>query len=196
MIGAARNPKFSWLIYPLFAFISPPRSSQRIFARIGYLSSLSPSSESVRSESIRRALRELGYIEGQNIPIEAHYGEGKVDRAPKLAADLVRAKVDLILVTGGSNWIRAAKNATKTIPIVMVNSVLDAVEEGLVESLARPGGNITGLTLLSRDLAGKRLQVLKEASTKVVRVAVVYGPASFGIAREVKEELPAAARVR
>jgi putative ABC transport system substrate-binding protein len=86
----------------------------------------------------------------------------------------VRAKVDLILVTGGSNRIRAAKNATKTIPIVMVNSVLDAVEEGLVESLARPGGNITGLTLLFRDLAGKRLQVLKEASTKVVRVAVVY----------------------
>jgi putative ABC transport system substrate-binding protein len=174
MIGAARNPKFSWLIYSLFAFISPPRSSQRIFARIGYLSSLSPSSESVRSESIRRALRELGYIEGQNIAIEAHYREGKVDRAPKLAADLVRAKVDLILVTGGSNRIRAAKNATKTIPIVMVNSVLDAVEEGLVESLARPGGNITGLTLLFRDLAGKRLQVLKEASTKVVRVAVVY----------------------
>jgi putative ABC transport system substrate-binding protein len=86
----------------------------------------------------------------------------------------VRAKVDLILVTGGSNRIRAAKNATKTIPIVMVNSVLDAVEEGLVESLARPGRNITGLTLLFRDLAGKRLQVLKEASTKVVRVAVVY----------------------
>ena len=81
--------------------------------------------------------------------------ERKVDRAPKLAADLVRAKVDLILVTGGSNRIRAAKNATKTIPIVMVNSVLDVVEEGLVESLARPGGNITGLTLLSRDLAGK-----------------------------------------
>ena len=98
----------------------------------------------------------------------------------------MRAKVDLILVTGGSNWIRAAKNATKTIPIVMVNSLLDTVEDGPVESLARPGGNITGLTLLSRDLAGKRLQVLKEASTKVVRVAVVYGPASPGTAREVR----------
>ena len=139
------------LICVHLAYVQQPKN----FARIGYLSSLSPSSESVRSESIRRAFRELGYIEGQKIAIEAHYGEGKVDRAPKLAADLVRAKVDLILVTGGSNWIRAAKNATKTIPIVMVNSVLDAVEEGLVESLARPGGNITGLTLLSRDLAGK-----------------------------------------
>jgi len=136
MIGAARNPKFSWLITVLLLIFVHLADAQqpKNFARIGYLSSLSPSSESVRSESIRRAFRELGYIEGQNIAIEAHYGEGKVDRAPKLAADLVRAKVDLILVTGGSNWIRAAKNATKTIPIVMVNSVLDAVEEGLVVS--------------------------------------------------------------
>ena len=117
--------------------------------RIGYLSSLSPSSESTRSEAIRLALRELGYIEGQNIAIESRYGEGKLDRAPELAAELVRLKVDIIVVTGGNTWIQAAKNATKTIPIVMVNSVLDPVEEGLVESLARPGGNVTGLTLLS-----------------------------------------------
>jgi len=165
-------------------------------ARIGYLSSLSPSSESARSKAIRLALRELGFIEGQNIAIESYYGEGKVDRAPELAADLVHAKGDLILVTGGSTWIRALKNATKTIPIVMVNSVLDPVEEGLVETLARPGGNITGLTLLSRDLAGKRLALLKEANTKIARVAVVYDPNSPGTAtaREIKEDLPAAAR--
>jgi len=189
------NPKFFWLITAILLVSINQAAAQQPtrLARIGYLSSLSPSSESARSEAIRLALRELGYVEGQNIAIESHYGEGKVDRAPELAADLVRAKVDLILVTGGSTWIRAAKNATKTIPIVMVNSVLDAVEEGLVESLARPGGNITGLMLLSRDLAGKRLALLKEANTKVARVAVLYDTASPG--GEIKEELPAAARL-
>jgi putative ABC transport system substrate-binding protein len=160
---------------------------------IGYLSSLSPSSESTRSEAIRLALRELGYIEGQNIAIESRFGEGKLDRAPKLAAELVRLRVDIIVVTGGSTWVQAAKNATKTIPIVMVNSVLDPVEEGLVESLARPGGNVTGLTLLSRELGGKRLELLKEAAPKVVRVAILYDPAALNT-REVKEDLPAAAR--
>jgi putative tryptophan/tyrosine transport system substrate-binding protein len=106
----------------------------------------------------------------------------------------VRLKVDIIVVTGGSTWIQAAKNATGTIPIVMVNSVLDPVEEGLVESLARPGGNVTGLTLLSRELGGKRLELLKEAIPKLARVAVLYDPATPGTAREVKEDLPAAAR--
>src|SRR6476646_609984 len=113
------NPKLFWLITAiLLVSIHRAEAQQpKRLARIGYLSSLSPSSESARSEAIRLALRELGYVEGQNIAIESHYGEGKVDRAPELAADLVRAKVDLILVTGGSTWIRAAKNATKTIPI-------------------------------------------------------------------------------
>jgi putative tryptophan/tyrosine transport system substrate-binding protein len=163
-------------------------------SRIGYLSSLSPSSESTRSEAIRLALRERGYIEGQNIAIESRYGEGKVDRATELAAELVRLKLDIIVVTGGNNWIRAAKNATKTVPIVMVNSVLDPVEEGLVESLARPGGNVTGLTLLSRELGGKRLELLKEAVPKLARVAVLYDPASPTGVLDVKEEIPAAAR--
>jgi putative tryptophan/tyrosine transport system substrate-binding protein len=119
---------------------------------------------------------------------------GKRDRASEFAAELVRLKVDIIVVTGGSTWIQAAKNATGTIPIVMVNSVLDPVEEGLVESLARPGGNVTGLTLLSRELGGKRLELLKEAIPKLARVAVLYDPATPGTAREVKEDLPAAAR--
>jgi putative ABC transport system substrate-binding protein len=162
--------------------------------RIGYLSSLSPSSESTRTDAVRLSLRELGYVEGKNIAIEYRYGEGRLDRAPDLAAELVRLKVDIIVVTGGSTWIRAAKNATKTIPIVMVNSVLDPVQQGLVESLARPGGNITGLTLLSRELGGKRLELLKEATPKVARVAVIYDPAAPGTAREVKEDLTAAAR--
>ena len=104
----------------------------------------------------------------------------------------MRLKVDIILITGGTNWIRAAKDVTKTIPIVMVNSVLDPVEAGLVESFARPGGNVTGLTLLSKELSGKRLELLKEAVPKLVRVAVVYDPVSAP--NEVKEELPAAAR--
>ena len=162
--------------------------------RIGYLSAGDAASESTRSEAIRLALRELGYIEGQNIAIEYRYAEGKRDRAPELAAELVRLKVDIIVVTGGASWVRAAKNATKTIPIVMVGSGNDPVEAGLVESLARPGGNVTGLTLLSGELGGKRLELLKEAVPKVARVAVLYDPANPSAALEVKEVLPVAAR--
>ena len=168
----------SWLLTGiLLATVSSAAAQQpKKVPRIGYLSSLSSSSESTRAEAIRLALRELGYIEGQNIVIESRYGEGKLNRAPELAAELVRLKVDIILITGGTNWIRAARDVTKTIPIVMVNSVLDPVEEGLVESFARPGGNVTGLTLLSKELSGKRLELLKEAVPKLVRVAVVYDP--------------------
>jgi putative tryptophan/tyrosine transport system substrate-binding protein len=120
--------------------------------RIGYLSPLDPARESSRAEVIRRALRDLGYIEGQNIAIDYRYAEGKRDRFPELAAELVRLKVDMIVVTGGGPLIRAAKNATNTIPIVMTGSGPDPVEAGLVESLARPGGNVTGLTYLSTEL--------------------------------------------
>ena len=152
--------------------------------RIGYLSSLDPASESTRAEAIRLALRKLGYIEGQNIATEYQYGEGKIDRAPELANELVRLNVDLIVVPGGDPWIRAAKNATKTIPIVMTGIGPDPVEAGFIESLARPGGNITGLTNLDRELEGKRLELLKEAVPKVARVAVLYEPALPGTALE------------
>ena len=162
--------------------------------RIGYLSNADPASESARSEAIRLALRELGYIEGQNIAIEYRYAEGKLDRFPELAAELVRLKVDIIVVAGGDPAIRAAKNATKTIPIVMMGGGVDPVEAGLVESLARPGGNVTGITNLSRELGGKRLELLKEAVPKLARVAVLYDPANPGSVREVKEVLPVAAR--
>jgi putative ABC transport system substrate-binding protein len=111
--------------------------------RIGYLSSFDPATESTRAEGIRLALRDLGYTEGQNIAFEYRYAEGKLDRFPELAAELVHLKVDIIL-SGVARLIRAAKNATKTIPIVMMGSRLDPVEAGLVESLDRPGGNITG----------------------------------------------------
>ena len=146
------------------------------------------------SEAIRLALRELGYIEGQNIAIEYRYAEGKRDRLPELAAELVRLKVDIIVVAGGDTPVRAAKNATKTIPIVMAGRGLDPVEAGLVESLARPGGNVTGITNLTRELGGKRLELLKEAVPKLARVAVLYDPAAPGSTLEVKEDLPVAAR--
>jgi putative tryptophan/tyrosine transport system substrate-binding protein len=163
--------------------------------RIGYLSSFDAATESARSEAIRLALRELGYVEGQNIAIEYRYAEAKQDRYPALAAELVRLKVDIILVTGGGPLgIQAAKNATKTIPIVMTGSGFDPVEVGFVESLARPGGNVTGLSALSGELDGKRLELLKEAVTKVARVAVLYGTASLGRVLDVKEDLPVAAR--
>jgi len=129
--------------------------------RIGYLVAGDPTTESTRAEAIRLALRELGYIEGQNIAIEYRYAEGKRDRQAELAAELVRLKVDIIVVVGGGNWVLAAKNATKTIPVVMVGSGIDPVEFGLVENLARPGGNVTGLTLLSRELAAISHQELK-----------------------------------
>src|SRR5262249_54855884 len=140
--------------------------------RIGYLSSSDPASESSRFEPIRLALRELGYIEGQNIAIEYRYTKGKRDWAPDLASELVRLKVDIIVVAGGTPWVQAAKNATKTIPIVMTGAGLDPVEAGFIESLARPGGNVTGVTNLGSELGGKRLELLKEAVPKVARVAV------------------------
>ena len=160
---------------------------------IGYLSARDPALESTRAEAIRLALRELGYIEGQNIATEYRYTEGKADRAPELLAELVRLKVDIIVVGNPTN-IRAAVNATKTIPIVMMGPGTDPVVAGLIESLARPGGNVTGLTLLSEELGGKRLELLKEAVPKLARVAVLYNPATPGTVLEVKEALPVAAR--
>jgi ABC transporter substrate binding protein len=122
-----------------------------------------PITESTRSEGIRQALHDLGYVEGQNIAFEYRYAEGKLDRFPELAAELVRLKVDIIVVAGGNTLIRAAKNATKTISIVMAGAAPDPVEAGLVESLARPGGNLTGITLLTRKLDGKRWSCSKKS---------------------------------
>jgi putative ABC transport system substrate-binding protein len=160
---------------------------------IGYLSPLDAATDSARAGGLRLALHELGYIEGQNIAIEYRYAEGKVDRASELAAELVRLKVDIIIVASGDQWIRAAKNATKTIPIVMMGQGTDPVRAGHVESLARPGGNVTGLTNFGRELGGKRLELLKEAVPKVTRVAVLYDPANPPSLHEVKELLPVAA---
>jgi putative tryptophan/tyrosine transport system substrate-binding protein len=161
--------------------------------RIGYLSATDPASDSARSEAIRLALRELGYIEGKNIATEYRYAEGKQDRLPALAAELVRLKVDIIVVAAADTAILAAKNATKTIPIVMMGAGLDPVEAGYIESLARPGGNVTGLTNLTGQVGGKRLELLKEAVPKVARVAVLYDPATPDSVHDVKEILPVAA---
>src|SRR5215468_556860 len=164
-------------------------------SRIGYLSNTDAASESARVEGIRLALRERGFIEGRNIAVEYRYAEGKVDRALELAAELVRLKVDIIVVAGGDSWIRAAKNATTTIPIVMMGAGSDPIGAGLIESLARPGGNVTGITLLIGELGGKRLELFKEAVPKLAHVAVLYDPATAASLFDVKEVLPAAARV-
>lgn len=139
--------------------------------RIGYLGYTSASSEATALHALRASLRELGYAEGGNILIEYRFADGNFDRLPELAAELVRQKVDLI-VTWASPAVRAAKHATATIPIVMIASA-DAVATGLVASLARPGGNVTGLTILSPEMAVKRLELLKEAVPRIVRVAVL-----------------------
>jgi ABC-type uncharacterized transport system substrate-binding protein len=177
----------------LFALCFPAQAQQpKKVHRIGYLVGGDPTSESTRAEAIRLALRELGYIEGQTIATEYRYAEGKLDRFSELAAELVRLKVDIIVAAGGGGYVQAVKNATKTIPIVMVGVGSDPVEAGFVESLARPGGNVTGLTLLSRELGGKRLELLKEVVPKVARVAVLYEPVPAS-ALELKE-VQAAAR--
>jgi putative ABC transport system substrate-binding protein len=179
----------------LLALPFPARAQQsKKVPRIGYLVAGDAASDSSRAEAIRLALRERGYIEGQNIAIEYRYAEGKQERYSELATELVRLKVDVIVVAGGAGTVRAVKNATKTIPIVMVGQGRDPVEAGLVESLARPGGNVTGITNLVGRLGGKRLELFKEAVPKLARVAILYDPAAPDPAREVKEDLPVAAR--
>ena len=136
----------------------------------------------------------MGYIKGQNIAIEYRYAERDRERLPELATELVRLKVDVILASGGDAVTRAAMNAIKTIPIVMVGQGFDPVTAGVVNSLARPGGNVTGITNLNIELGGKRLELLKEAVPKLARVAVLYEQASSANVVQVKEVLPPAAR--
>ena len=154
--------------------------------RIGYLGS--SASNSARIEAFRQGLRELGYVEGKNIVIEYRYAEGEPDRESALAAELVRLKVDVI-VTGGSTATRPAKAATVTIPIVMTQDS-DPVGNGFVASLARPGGNITGLSNFAPELSGKRLELLREVVPKIARVAVLYDPTVPASVTELKEFLP------
>jgi putative tryptophan/tyrosine transport system substrate-binding protein len=178
----------------VFAVWSPAEAQQTAkLTRIGYLSPLDSVREATRGEPIRLALRELGYVEGLNTVIEYRYAEGKLDRLPELAAELVGLKVDIIVAAGTDRVVRAAKNATKTIPIVMTSPGSDPVEAGLVGSLARPGGNVTGYNLNVGELGGKRLELLQETVPKVARVGVIYDPANRPSVIEVKEVLPVAA---
>jgi putative ABC transport system substrate-binding protein len=162
----------------LFALGLPVEAQQaKKVPRIGYLSGTGDhNTPGLQVEAFRRGLRDLGYVEGENILIEYRYNEGKQDRNPKLVAELIQLKVDVLVVVPGPG-IRAAKQATKTIPIVMLPTA-DPVATGLIDSLARPGGNITGLTRLTRDLNGKRLELLTEAVPGTSRVGVLFQPDS------------------
>jgi len=156
--------------------------------RIGYVStSGDPSTPGPQVEAFRQGLRDLGYFEGKNVLVEYRYIEGKSERIPSLVAELVQLKVDVLVVTNPPS-IRTAKQATKTIPIVMVTTG-DPVATGLVDSLARPGGNITGLTRLTRELSGKRLELLKEVLPAISRVGVLW---TQGPSANFKEYEPAA----
>ena len=156
----------------LFALCSSAEAQQPTkVPRIGYAAPLSPASESARIEPFKQGLRDLGYIEGKNILVEYRYAEGKSDRIPALVGELFQLKVD-ILVAEGLSVTRAAKKLTNKIPIVTVSSA-DLVAAGIVDSLARPGGNITGLTRLTRDLSGKRLELFKETVPRMSRVGLL-----------------------
>ncbi len=150
--------------------------------RIGALFPSSPSFALPRIKAFREGLRDLGYIEGKNIVIEYRYAEGKQERLPDLAAELVALKVDLILAAGDL-VVRAAKQTTKTIPIVFTVTS-DPVGSGFVTSLAQPGGNATGLTILYPELSGKRLELLKETFPKIARLAVLFESRSVGFMKE------------
>jgi len=170
-----RRRNFVFTLGAIFLTRSFPSEAQQParIPRIGILIGSSASSYSARVEAFRRRLRELGYVEGKNIFIEYRYAEGKLERLPDLAAELVGLKVDVIVTTGQA--VLVAKKASPTLPIVF-GAAADPVGAGLVSSLARPGGNITGLSLMAQDLDGKRLELLKEAFPKVARVAFLWVP--------------------
>ena len=167
--------------------LSAPAQKAAKVSRIGFLSTGGPGHN---TEAFRVGLQEFNYIMGQNIAIEYRWAGGREDRLPDLAVELVRLNVDVIVCTSSSS-ARAAQKATKTIPVVMAVSG-DPVGTGLVTSLARPGGNITGFTILSPELSGKRLELLKEAFSKVSRVAVLWNPASPDKQLDFKETQAAA----
>lgn len=180
-----RNVFVSLLAILLFAVVQVNAQQATKIARIGYLNATSPAAISARTESFRLGLRELGYIEEKNIVIEYRHAEGKLNMLPTLAAELVRLNPDVI-VTAGPGDTRAAKEATNTIPIVMAQDS-DPVANGFIASLARPGGNITGLSTLSPEISGKRLELLKEIIPRLSVVAVVGTSNRPGNAQALKE---------
>ena len=180
----------------LFALYSSAQAQQRrTVPKIGVLSSAgSAAAPGAQIEAFRQGLRQLGYIEGNNILVEYRYAQGEQDRMPSLVTELVQLQVDVLVVTA-LTAIRAAKHATKTIPIVMV-ILSDPVATGIVDSLARPGGNITGFTRLTRELSGKRLELFKEAVPQLSRAAVLWDADSPGSAAAFKDYEAAAHSLR
>jgi putative tryptophan/tyrosine transport system substrate-binding protein len=170
------------LMVPLAADAQPAGKGYRI----GYLGNSALSLEIEIVQAFRQGLRELGYVEGENLAIEYRWAEGSFERLPALVAELVSLPVDVI-VTVGTPGTRAAKHATRTIPIVMAVSA-DAVRDGLVASLARPGGNVTGSSTMTHEIEGKRLQLLKEVAPAISRVAFVWNPANPANVRSVNEQ--------
>jgi len=183
--------RLSWLVTFLFlATVTFAYAQQPKVPRIGFISATPLSAIPTRIEAFRQGLRELRHVEGKNILIEYGDGEGKQDRLPALAAEFVRLKMDVI-VSGGPTVTRSVKEATLTIPIVMAQDS-DPVGSGFVASLARPGGNITGLSTLAPELSGKQLELLKEIIPKLVRVAVLGSSTASGNAQSLKETETAA----
>jgi ABC-type uncharacterized transport system substrate-binding protein len=176
---------YSLLTVVLLTTASAKAQQSTKILRIGYLAATPRSINLARHEAFREGLRDLGYVEAKNIVIEWRFADGKADRLIGLAAELVQLKVD-VLVSGGSTATRAAKNATSTIPIVMCQDN-DPIGNGFVASLARPGGNITGLATLRSELSGKRLELLKEIIPKVARVAVLGSSTNPGNTQSLKE---------
>src|SRR5215475_5223833 len=174
------------LVGLLLASVADAQQPKKI-PRVGFLAG---ASGEPNLRGLRQGLRELGYVEGKNIIIEYRVSEGEFDRFHALAAELVRLKVDVI-VTQGTPAAAAAKNATSTIPIIMSGGT-DPVATGLVQSLARPGGNITGVTVMNEELAGKRLELLKETSPKVSRLGVLWNSTNSGTAVVFKQTQAAA----
>ncbi len=185
-LGASNSVFYVALSAMLFALSYSASAQQPTkIPRVAYLTAVSSSVNPARYEAFRQGLRELGYVEGKNIVIESRYAEGKPDRISMLAAELVRLKVDVI-VTGGAIVTRAAKEATATIPIIMAQDT-DPVGNGFVASLARPGGNITGLATLAPEISGKRLELLKEIIPRLSRVAVLGTSRLAGDTQSLKE---------
>ena len=180
------------LVFPLWgSAIAQPLTKM---PRLGYLSSRDPGSDAARTEAVKAGLQELGYTDGQNLKIEYRFAHGKRERFPHLAAELVRLKVDLIVVAGGTPSVQEAQKATKQIPIIMSGGGADPVEMGLVQSLAHPGGNVTGVTNRSGELGGKRLELLKEVVPRLSSVTVLYEPVNPSSVLELQQVLPSAAR--
>jgi putative ABC transport system substrate-binding protein len=189
-----KNSIFLLAIFVMMTSLYAAAQQPAKILKIGWLGAGSPSSASIGGVLFWQEFRKLGYVEGKNLVTVHRNADNKLDRLPDLAEELIHLKVDVI-VTGGTNAALAAKRATTTIPIVVMN-ISDPVTDGLVDSLARPGGNLTGFSIMSGVLAGKRLELLKEAIPKLARVAMLWDPKNRGSSGQWKESQLVARELR